>query len=168
MQWWHEECTGRMLEGIGENREALQPTMEPEMPRKNDLPSFGPEFEQLLLRAYDHLKAGNDEFSVDFASQTLAHNVKFRCYDYFKALRESTLRPDLVGCCTNLSMRTVGTSLHFYRKGDDAASAAIRAALSLPKDFADGPTRADILTAPTALDKNLERLAEVRASKPPK
>lgn len=132
------------------------------MPRKNDLPSFGPEFEQLLLRAHSHLLQGHDEFPIDFTSQSLASSLRFRVYSYFKALRDSTSRPDLTALQTPLSLRVQGCTLFIYRRGEDTDAMALRIALGLPKGFADGPRDSDVLLAPTTLDKHRERLRTIR------
>ena len=155
-------CLGGISGKLWEFLNPLADLKEQEMPRKNELKDFGPEFEQMLLRAYGELRAGKDEFAVDFASQKLAHNVKFRLYAYFKALRESPDRPDLTALLPSLSMRATGCTLFFFRKGDEPAAEAIRNALGLPKGFADGPTTSDVLKSPSPLDNNLARLREVR------
>lgn len=132
------------------------------MPRKNDLPSFGPEFEALLNTAHAHLCKGHDEYPIDFATPKIAHNVKFRLYGYFKVLKQSGERLDLAAKCTGLSIRVgVGSTLILYRRGDDLAAAAIRDALGLAKDFHTDPAH-DPLRAPSPLDASRDALARIR------
>ena len=127
------------------------------MPRSTKLIDFGQEFEVLLTRAHKELARGKDVFSIDFATPELAHALRFRIYGYFKALRTSLDRPDLTAMCTGLSMRTVGCAVHFYRRGDDKESAALRDAL--------GIDRTPPITTPSTLDSNLELLRHIRRSK---
>lgn len=132
------------------------------MPRKNDLPSFGPEFEALLNTAHEHLLKGHDEYAIDFATPKLAHNIKFRLFTYFKVLKNSGERLDLAAKCTGLSIRVgTGGTLIIYRRGDDLAAFAIREALGLPKDFHTDPAH-DPLRAPSPLDASRDALARIR------
>src|SRR5579859_5420539 len=103
----------------------------PAMPRGTQLKDFGKEFEEILRRADKAMQSGREEFSVDFAQQKIADALRFRIYKYFKALRSCSDRPDLTAMCTDLSMRVVGCTLHFYRRGDDKDAAALRDALGM-------------------------------------
>lgn len=132
------------------------------MPRKNDLPSFGPEFEALLNTAHAYLAKGHEEYAIDFATPKLAHNIKFRLFAYFKALKNCGDRLDLTAKCTGLSIRVgTGGTLILYRRGDDLAAAAIRDALGLPKDFHTDPAH-DPLRAPSPLDASRDALERIR------
>lgn len=129
------------------------------MAKAKQLRDFGPEFEALLTRADAALRSGQTEFIVDFMNAKAAHSVRFNCYAYFKALRLSSSRPDLIVACQDLSMRLAGGSLVFYRSNDSTAAAAIRDALNLPK-IDNGATT--FSPRPSTLDGNLERLREMR------
>lgn len=127
------------------------------MPRGTQLKDFGPEFEEILRRADKAMQSGREEFSVDFAQQKIADALRFRIYKYFKALRSCSDRPDLTAMCTDLSMRVVGCTLHFYRRGDDKDAAALRDAL--------GMDRSTPIATPSTLDSNRELLRQIRQSK---
>jgi hypothetical protein len=126
------------------------------------LQDFGPEFEQVLLRADAALREGKPEYAIDFAEPRIAANLRFRLYAYFKALRETPSRPELTAMSEDISMRVAGSSLVFYRSNDTADAAALRDAMGLPKDFAAGPSRSDVIQPPSPLDRNLERLRSIR------
>lgn len=127
------------------------------MPRGTQLKDFGPEFEEILRRADKAMQSGREEFSVDFAQQKIADALRFRIYKYFKALRSCSDRPDLTAMCTDLSMRVVGCTLHFYWRGDDKDAAALRDAL--------GMDRSTPIATPSTLDSNRELLRQIRQSK---
>ena len=127
------------------------------MPRGTQLKDFGPEFEEILCRADKAMQSGREEFSVDFAQQKIADALRFRIYKYFKALRSCSDRPDLTAMCTDLSMRVVGCTLHFYRRGDDKDAAALRDAL--------GMDRSAPIATPSTLDSNRELLRQIRQLK---
>lgn len=129
------------------------------MPKLKTLRDFGPEFEAILTRADTALRTGQSEFIVDFIDSKAAHTVRFNCYAFFKAIRASSERPDLVVACQDLSMRLAGGSLVFYRSNDSTAAAAIRNALNLPKIDNLLNTQSP---RPSTLDGNLERLREMR------
>jgi hypothetical protein len=135
------------------------------MPKGKQMKDFGAEFEQLLLRIDSQMRAGADESTIQFATQALAHSLRFRIYQYFQALRASGDRPDLTAMCSGLSMRVAGSALVFYRRGEDKESAALRNALGLEKGFADGPTTAGVVEAVTPLSEHLAHLASIRAAR---
>lgn len=135
------------------------------MPRRNELKDFGNEFEQLVLRVDKAFLAGADEVPIGFTDHKVAYTLRFRVYDYFKALQKSGARPDLTAMVTNWSMRIAGTTLVFYRRGEDQAAAALRDALGLEKGFADGPSTREILTPMTSLSEHLEQLAAIREAR---
>jgi len=128
------------------------------MPRKITPESFDSTYETLLTRADSVLRAGASEFPVDFGDPKIAHQVRFRCYQYFKALKSSPARPDLVAMAQGLSLRLAGGALVFYRADYDSTADAIRAALRLP-EVAPAPLAP--LPAST-LDSNLVALRNLR------
>jgi len=65
------------------------------MPLPTTLKGFGSEYEQCLLRAHAALSEGSEEYVIQFASPNIATSMRGRVYAYFKALRNSTERPDL-------------------------------------------------------------------------
>lgn len=129
------------------------------MAKKRSLLDFGPEFEALLTRANSALRAGQEEFTIQFANPAVAHSVRFNTYAYFKALRNSSDRPDLTVMCQSISMRIASSALVFYRSVDSGAAAAIRDALKLPRmdGYASTPTEVS-----HGLDANLSRLSAIR------
>lgn len=131
------------------------------MPRSQNLDAFGPEYEQLLLRAHEGLKH-SAEFAIQFAECSIADSIQFRYRAYVRALKASTTRPDLVALCSDLSTRTAGSALVFFRRANSADCVALRAALGLADGFADtsGP---GIIAPPMKTDA--DRLRELRASK---
>lgn len=135
------------------------------MPRRNELKDFGSEFEQLVLRVDKAFLAGADEVPIGFTDHKVAYTLRFRVYDYFKALQKSRARPDLTVMVTNWSMRIAGTTLVFYRRGEDQAAAALRDALGLEKGFADGPSSHGVLESATPLTEHLAHLASIRAAR---
>lgn len=135
------------------------------MPRRNELKDFGSEFEQLVLRVDKAFLAGADEVPIGFTDHKVAYTLRFRVYDYFKALQKSGARPDLTVMVTNWSMRIAGTTLVFYRRGEDQAAAALRGALGLEKGFADGPSSHGVLESVTPLTEHLAHLASIRAAR---
>jgi len=133
------------------------------MARSNKYEDFSPAFEQLLIRAYDALQHGAEEFPVDFNDQKTAHALRFRTYAYFRMLRECTLRPDLTALCSNLSIRVANCTMFIYRKGDDKDADALSKALKLPENFSI--SHRDALSISTPLDKNIEKLHSIRKQK---
>lgn len=129
------------------------------MAKKRTLKDFGPEYEALLTRADRALSYGQTEFSIQFDNPEIAHSVRFNTYAYFKALRNSSERPDLIAACQSISMRLASSAVVFYRSTDSATATAIRAALNLPRlDQFTSPTQGN----PSGLDANIERLASIR------
>lgn len=132
------------------------------MPKKTLAPdTFGPEYEQLLLRAHEGLKT-KPEFAVQFADTSIAASIQFKYRKYVRSLKEHATRPDLVAICSDLSTRTAGSALVFFRHSNSADAVAIRAALGLADDFSavSGP---GIIAPPIKTD--VDRLRELRASK---
>jgi hypothetical protein len=127
------------------------------MPRSTQLKDFGSEFEELLRRVDKAMREGQPEFSIDFADQKIAHSLRFRILKYFKALRSTTDRLDLTSMAEDVSVRVVGCTLHFYRRGDDKDAVALRDAL--------GMGRSAPIATPSTLDSNRELLRQIRQSK---
>jgi NAD-specific glutamate dehydrogenase len=136
------------------------------MPRKKTIDAFRPEFEQLLLRAHAHLSTGAREFTVQFASNNVSAGIRSRTYQYFAALRESKLRPDLTALCTGLSMRCAGAALVFFRSEDSIEATQLREALGLPRGFDElDSSRGVVAHAPSGLSSNLDKLESIRERK---
>lgn len=127
------------------------------MPRLNDLKSFGPEFEALLVRADRRIREGHPELELEFVEEKVAENIKFRMYAYFKALRNSPDRLDLIPLADGIGMRVEGKTLHLYRKGQEKATLALREALGMDHLDSNAP--------PTILDTNRELLRQLRQTK---
>ncbi len=134
------------------------------MPRLNTLENFGPEYEQLLLRAHEALQ-NKPEFAIQFASNNVAASLRTRAYGYFKALRTSNSRPDLCAISTGLSMRVAGSALVFFRRENSADAIALREALGLAEGFADGGANAGVIVADNGLSSHLDHLRRIRERK---
>jgi len=132
------------------------------MPKTYTLRDFGPEFEALLTRVDSTLRDGNEDCTLQFDSPKIATQLRFRCYTYFKCLKSSPVRPDLVAMCDSLSIRVAGSALVFYRRNDDATSAALRSALGLDRL---NPTANVTPSVDSPLTTNLNALARIRSGK---
>lgn len=135
------------------------------MPRKKTIDAFRPEFEQLLLRAHEHLSTGAHEFSVRFATKSISSGMRSRTYQYFAALRESKHRPDLTAICDGLSMRCDEGALVFFRNEDSMEAVRLREALGLPRGFDELGATGGVSVAPSGLSSNLEQLSRIRSRK---
>lgn len=136
------------------------------MPRTRTKPgieSFGPEYEQLLLRAVEGLKHSH-EFAVQFAETSIANSVQIRYRTFVRAIKESDTRPDLAALCADLSTRTAGSALIFFRRADSADCIALREALGLSEGFAESGSTG-VLAPSSPLQTNLERLQQIRVAK---
>lgn len=131
------------------------------MPRSQRTVTYGPEYEQLLLRAHGW---GDLGYQVNFDSATMARFLRSKVYAYFKALRKEGDRPDLIKMSDELSLRVEGMSLHFFRREDSWDAVALRNALGLEKGFAElGGTQ--VAVSPAAKAAMLEKLTELRKKK---
>ena len=134
---------------------------------RNRLKQFGPEYAQLLLRAVDPtLRA---PLRVPTASPAEAHSLRRKLYTYISLLRKlSALEPatpdpalqDLLHASDTLMWTIQGNDLLASLRVESWESKAILAALEAPAP------RAHAL-APTAQEKLLEKLSEIRARKTP-
>ena len=134
------------------------------MPRSTDLSTYGPEYEQLLLRASAAL-ANSSEFAVQFESGNIATSIRTRTYGYFKALRSSNTRPDLTAISSNISMRVAGSALVFFKREDAVDAIAIRRALSLPDGFASTGANEGLMVPESSLSSHLDKLNSIRERK---
>lgn len=134
------------------------------MPRKTDLPSFGASYEQLLLRAHEALSGGRSDFTIQFEAPNIALSIRGRVYAYFKAIRASKDRPDLAMLLDGLSIRTAGSALVFFRRGDELDEIAIRNALGLSKD-GDMLGSGGLIAPQSSHTDALDRLKRLRANK---
>ena len=135
------------------------------MPRRTDLPSFGKSYEQLLLRAHSSLSTGAEEFTVQFDSPNVAKSIRGRCYAYFKAIRSSKDRPDLAALLDGISIRTAGSALVFFRRGEELDELAIRRALGLGDGFDEIGAARGVLVPQSAHTDALEKLKSIRGRK---
>lgn len=132
------------------------------MPRNNSLENYGPEYEQLLLRASNGLSQKSSEFVVQFERPDIATSIRARTYGYFKALRTSNLRPDLSALATNISMRIAGSALVFFRRENSEDVVAIRNALGLDAGFAEHGGIAGVVAPTSGQTDALDRLRAIR------
>ena len=136
------------------------------MPRKTDLPSFGSEYEQLLLRAHaDLITAGKGEFTVQFENPNIALSMRGRVYAYFRALRQSTARPDLTALCDGIGIRAAGSAMVMFRDEDALDRVRLRNALGLAPGFDQGIEIRGVLAPESGHSSNLDRLREIRERK---
>jgi hypothetical protein len=124
---------------------------------------YGPEYEQLLLRANDGLKSARD-YAVQFATIQIADSIQARFRAYVRALKQSPSRPDLVALASNLSTRTASAALVFYRREDSVDAIAIREALGLERGFAD-TSGSGVIAPQSGQTDALGRLHQLRARK---
>lgn len=136
------------------------------MPRSNKIEAFGPEFEQLLLRAYNEIFVNKkEEWAVQFPNPKISNRIRMRMYTYFRVISQKGGRPDLAFQCKYLSMRLAGNALVFYHINEDVESRALREALGLQKGFADTGGTDGILAPQSAHTDALARLKRIRATK---
>lgn len=127
---------------------------------------FGPEYEQLLLRAF----AADKELLLEFGNAKTARGMRARVYSYFKMLRHENLRLDLIEKAADLKICIKGTSLCIFHKVQSWDSKMLRASLGLPEDWNGGRDRSlgltdSIIDADSGQKKLLEKLEEIRAAK---
>jgi hypothetical protein len=127
------------------------------MPRTTRTAAFGPEYEQLLLLAFE----SQGEKWFQFNSASVALSMKRKVYAYWKALRTENLRPDLVEKSNLLSLRVEGGSLVVFRREDAWDAKALRASMGLEKGFADALS-SGVLVAKSPTDELVERLYKLR------
>ena len=134
------------------------------MPLPTTLKGFGNEYEQCLLRAHNALSTGAEEYVIQFASPNIATSMRGRVYAYFKALRNSTERPDLTALCTDVSLRCAGSALVFFRSEDALDRVRMREALGLQPGFDAVETRG-VIAPDSSLTANMEKLTAIRKRK---
>lgn len=105
------------------------------MPNSSHSVVYGPEYEQLLNVAYKESFLA--PFRLPFSTVLEAKKMMRKVYAYFAALRGENSRPELITMCNQISMRTDGELLIFYRRADAWDNIALRKALNLKKGFAD-------------------------------
>ena len=120
---------------------------------------YGPEYEQLLVTAFNH-----NPFRLPLQSPGKAKIFKARFYGYCRALREENLRMDLIEMADNLSLAQEDSMIIFTTKQDSWEAQAIRAALGLTPGFhLHGNTGPGEMHVPDLLGQRLQkRLDAVR------
>ena len=135
------------------------------MPRKTDLQSFGQSYEQLLLRASEALRSGQPDYAVQFESPNIALSIRGRTYAYFKALRGSKERHDLVPLLDGLSIRCAGSAMVFFRRGEELDEMAIRRALGIEDAIGNGGDSRGLVVPQTSHKDALDKLKRIRERK---
>lgn len=129
------------------------------MPRSTVPAIYGPEYEQLLLRAYDQ---GGLEITLE--SEKHATSFRGKVYSYFKALRTDGSRPDLIAKSQAISLTVEGRVFKAFPSADSWDAVAIREALGLQKQSSLTPPLATG-AARTALQEKLLELRGLREKK---
>ena len=126
------------------------------MPRSRRPTHYGPEYEQLLLRAFA-------ERGLSFDLPSPAHCLSFRgkVYSYFKALHTANTRPDLIAMADALSLSCSGPTFSIYPVEDSWDNCLLREVLDLQKG-APLPDPNLPPPEPTAQDKLKAKLQELR------
>lgn len=139
------------------------------MADRKTLDSFGPEYEQLLLRAHTELNSPTNvalEFTVQFADVKVSSSVQMKFREYLRVLRRSSQRPDLVAISMPISTRVAGAALVFFRRENSVDAIAIRHALGLADGFADNGG-GDVLAPQSGHTDAVSRLRQMREAKKP-
>jgi hypothetical protein len=97
--------------------------------------TYGPEYEELLIRAYE-VTLTETEYTLHLKDHATAVTLQQKVYGYFRSLRLEGLRPDLVQRCELLSMHIVGNDLEFFRRANSWDAKLLREQLGLDDDFA--------------------------------
>ena len=124
---------------------------------------YGPEYEQLLLRAFADLP-----FSLPVKNSGLATAMRAKVYGYFRQLREENLCLDLIEMADSITICREGATLIFKWKKDMWDAQLLREALDLPEDFDTKATAGDgkEFRAPDILGTRLTKQLElIRARK---
>jgi hypothetical protein len=135
------------------------------MPRTTSLNRFGDEYEQALLRADLVLSSGQSEYSIQFDTPNIAMSMRGRMYAYFKAIRQSTDRPDLAGLCSRMSLRRAGCALVFFREENALDRERLRKALGLAPGFNDTGASTGVVAPQSSHTDALEQLKRIRSNK---
>ena len=124
------------------------------MPRTTRPAAYGPEYEQLLLRAF-----AEERLTVPLPSEGHAKALRSKLYVYFTALRRDGTRPDLVAKADAVALNVTDNVLTISLAKDSWDNAAIRDAL---KGF--GPALASAPAPPPSLqDQMRAKLTDLRA-----
>jgi hypothetical protein len=121
------------------------------MPRSKHPQTYGPEYEVLVLRAFNE-----GTLHLPMPSEAHARAFRMKLYGYFRALRKDAIRHDLIEKIDTFSLALDGSGILIFPREDTWDSEAIRAGLGLTKDQLPPP-------APTAHSALLQKLDEIRA-----
>lgn len=138
------------------------------MPRSTLPAHYGPEFEQLLLRAYEPVTGpGSGGLSFDLPSPERAIALRNKVYAYFKSLRTANTRPDLIQKSTALTMSCSGSTLSIYRVEDSVDNVFLRGALGLDKGAPLPLPEQDVglLPVPTSQELLRTKLEDLRRAR---
>jgi hypothetical protein len=128
------------------------------MPRSTRPAAYGPEYEHFLLT----FKA-QGRVTIPLPSPGHAATFRGKLYAYFKALRKSSQRQDLIAIVDSLSLTIDGCSVCAFPIEDSWDNCALRDALGLKKGAALPTADSAQPSQPTAQDKLLAKLAHIRA-----
>lgn len=136
------------------------------MPRSNHPDDYGPEYEQLLLRAYTHLQSHpGQDFTIQLEAPNVSASLKAKVYAYLRSLRKENARQDLIAMAGTLSLRCAGCAIVFFRREDSWDARALRDALGLGEDFTKDAAEARgvvIPPRPQAVESPHEKLMRIR------
>lgn len=126
------------------------------MPRTLRPAAYGPEYEQLLLRA-----ATEGRLLLTLPTEAHAKALKSKLYVYFTALRRANQRPDLIAKANAISLSHSGAVLLLSQASDSWDAVAIRDSLGITKDTPLPPP-----VIPTLQDAMRAKLTALRANRP--
>lgn len=137
------------------------------MPRSTKLTSYGPEYEQLLLRYASAVPSAGVDYTLQFETPNAAESMRKKLYAYFQALRVDATRQDLLGIADSLSIRCAGSALVLFPVEDSWDAQALRKALGLEKGFQElgGPGIVAPRTSQTSMQERLRELRENKSKK---
>lgn len=126
------------------------------MPRTTRPAAYGPEYEQLLLKAFTQ-----GRLLLSLPSEQHAKAMRSKLYVYFTALRRNATRPDLIAKADAVALSVSGAVLCLSLACDSWDAVAIRESLGITKDtpLPDAPE------PPTMQDQMRSKLAELRANR---
>lgn len=139
------------------------------MPRSKHSADYGPEYEQLLLRAYTSLQTRpGEDYTIQLETPNVSASLKAKIYAYLRSLREENARPDLVAMAGTLSLRCAGCAVVFFRRQDSWDARALRNALGLDEDFAQDAAESSgvvIPARPDVVETPHQKLMRIRSGK---